>query len=360
MARFLLTQHLAFWLSQDITTELIFGRSYNLLSDTSMRTAGVALQGGLRRNSLCFQYPFLFKEGIGKWRDFGTWFLPDVLQKIGLYLAVGTETPLQRIAEERSSDGASAVPQKTEHLDILSYLVSGTDPETGTNFKTEDIVMESNILTLAGGDTTGTAFQITFFNLAHNLDVYQKLAQEIRNTFKSPDEIVLGPTLNNCTYLHAVIQEVLRRFGATAFWRDADVGGATIHTDDGDFFIPPGLTVGTSQYAICNWPTYFRRPYKFDPDRWIPGRGYSDAEIATAKAACNTFSLGPRNCVAKNLAMTMLLLTTARVMWGLDFRLAPGEDQREGGVEPEFLLHGSFTEWGKGPVLQFRKRDMST
>lgn len=62
--------------------------------------------------------------------------------------------------------------------------------------------------------------------------------------------------------------------------------------------------------------------------------------------------------------MSVLLLTVARVVWGLDFRFANGAltgGGRKGlGVarerEDEFQLFGSFTLMGYGPVLEFRKR----
>ena len=337
-------------MSQDINTDLIYGRSYNLLGETTMRSAGVALQGGLRRNSLCFQYPFLFRPGLNRWLDFGTWFIPSVMDKVMGFMGVGAASAMQRIEAEKKQPGRQ---------DILSRLINGKDPETGTNFSTEDIVMEASILTLAGGDTLGTGLQIAFYYLSRNPAVYDKLTAEIRTTFSSMDDIAFSE-LSGCVYLHAFLEEALRFFAGTAFWRDADKGGANVC----GIYIPEGLTVGTSQWAILHHEAYFRDSWKFDPERWIPGGKYSDQEIATMRNACRVFGLGPRSCIAMNMAKSVMLLTIASVIWAMDLRRAEDGEvkdwKRKMGYGREmkevFQVYGSFTLEGKGPVLEFKKR----
>ena len=323
-----------------------------------MRSAGEALQGGLRRNSLCFQYPSIFQPGINHWLDFGTWFIPSVLDKVMGFMAVGAKSALERIAAE---EGISKESRRRD--DVLSHLIHGIDPETGTNFTKEDVVMEASILTLAGGDTLGTSLQIMLFYLSRNQKVYEKLAREIRSTFSSLDDVSLGSQLESCKYLYAFIDECLRMFSGVAFWRDAGPGGAQVC----GVHIPEGLTVGTSQYAIVHHEAYFRDAFKFDPERWVPGGEYSDDEIQTAKAASRTFGLGPRSCIAMTFARSVIALTTASVIWSMDFRrasdngnmlLAHGKRYAGLGRErvDEFQLYGSFTFSADGPVLEFKAR----
>jgi cytochrome P450 len=210
------------------------------------------------------------------------------------------------------------------------------------------------------------ALCVVFFYLARNPQTYNDLASEIRSTFQSVSDIGLGLKLDSCTYLHTCIEEGLCLFAGTAFWRDAEEGGAMVLGD----YIPAGLTVGTSPYALHHNTDYFPDPFRYDPERWIPGGKYSAEQVKVAKAACSPFSLGPRSCVAKNLAMTTILLTVATVVWSMDFRVAGGEMGRLGEREPhlghgrhrreEFQLYGSFTVHKDGPVLQFKKRNLGT
>ena len=269
-------------------------------------------------------------------------------------LAIGTETAIERLKAEK------------QRKDILSHLIGAIDPETGTKFSPQDVIMEANILLLAGGDTTGTGLCTIFFYLSRNAPTYAKLSSEIRSTFASASEIGLGPKLDSCTYLHACIEEGLRLFGGAAFWRDADEGGATVAGE----VIPAGLTVGFSPYAVHHDPGMFPEPYAYRPERWVPSDEFSAEQVKLAKSACNEFGLGPRSCVAKNLAMTMMLLTVATVIYEMDFRIADGELGKVGEGRPglgkgrerkeEYQLYGSFTLVKEGPWLQFRKRKLGS
>jgi cytochrome P450 len=171
----------------------------------------------------------------------------------------------------------------------------------------------------------------------------------------------MGPTLTSCTYLRACIDETLRLSPpvGTALWREVRAGGALI---DGHL-IPVGCDVGTPIYSIHHNPAYYPDPFTFLPDRWIVGEG-----VARAQAAHTPFSIGPRGCIGKGLAMAELGLTMATVLWMLDFRTMPGPDGRLGeGVtgssssrwrhrEKELQLHDHVTSAKKGPLLQFRPR----
>lgn len=54
---------------------------------------------------------------------------------------------------------------------------------------------------------------------------------------------------------------------------------------------------------------------EYHPERWL---GDGDPKFA----ALQPFSLGPRNCTGKNLAMVEMRLIFARVLWNFDIKLA--------------------------------------
>ena len=316
------------------------------------------MQGGLRRNSLIFQYPQLFRAGINRPLDFGTWFLPNVMENIMGFMGFATESVFARISEGKTNSAGRP--------DVLQSMIDTIDPETGSTFTPEDIAVESTILLLAGGDTIGTALQILFWAITcpWNAHVLAKLAQEIRTTFGSENEITTGPKLNSCAYLEACVSEALRNFTGSAFWREAEKGGATVCGN----YIPEGLAVGTCASALHRDANIFPDPYKFDPDRFILGSKYSDEQVTAAKAASQPFAVGPRSCIAKTLARTMMSLTTAMAIFKLEFEaVSDGEGGSIGGGGPgmgplrtreeEYQLYGSFTVSGRGPILRFKARE---
>lgn len=187
---------------------------------------------------------------------------------------------------------------------------------------------------------------------------------EVRSTFNSIEEIQLGPKLESCTYLHACIEEGLRLLTGVAFWREAMEGGATVRGE----YIPAGLIVGISPHVIHPREDIFPEPYRCLPERWIPGGKSSEDQIKAARAAPNTFSLGPRGCVARNLGMTALNIAVPTLLWSMDVRKAEGEEGKLSEGSPQlsygryrreqFQLWGSFTVNGKGPMLQVRQDRM--
>ena len=73
-----------------------------------------------------------------------------------------------------------------------------------------------------GSDTSATTLSGLFFYLVHNPDVHRKLEKEVRSTFADADDIISGPLLSSCVYLHACINETLRMSPSTpgAPWRE--------------------------------------------------------------------------------------------------------------------------------------------
>lgn len=217
----------------------------------------------------------------------------------------------------------------------------------------------------SGSDTSLTVLASTFFYLTHFPDAYDKLAHEIRTTFSSIEEICTGRQLNSCTYLRACIYEVMRMSppAGGAMWREVDKGGAHI---DGEF-IQAACDVGTSMYAIHHNEAYYPDSYRYRPDQWIPSPdGPSQEAIELAQSAWNPFSLGPRGCVGRGLAMSELSLTLARVMWRFDFRQArgllgqigEGTAGARGGRHRinEFQLEDHLTGIKNGPMIEIRER----
>lgn len=130
--------------------------------------------------------------------------------------------------------------------------------------------------------------------------------------------------------------------------RETPSGGIVI---DGEF-VPSGIDVGVSTYAIHHNEDYYADPWAYKPERWLEGeqgRGRG-TDVAMARACFSPFSQGVRSCLGKGLAYTELTLTLASLLFASDFKFADGELGSVG--------HGSEdAEYGRHHVGEFQLRD---
>jgi cytochrome P450 len=251
-----------------------------------------------------------------------------------------------------------------DRRDFFYHLLNAKDPETGKGFSMDELWGESNLLIIAGSDTTSTAMAATFFYLTHNETALQKLCREIRETFDDVEEIVSGSKLSACTYLRACIDESMRMTPpvAGALPRQVLPGGIDI---DGHH-LPEGVDVGVPHYAIHHNADYYPRPFDYMPERWLADSDVNPlhTKLSDAHAAFCAFSIGPRGCIGKGLAYVELTITIARVLFLYDLRLAPGTTLGAGGKDlevgrtraTEYQIEDRFASMKDGPILQFRSR----
>lgn len=261
----------------------------------------------------------------------------------------------------------TALGDETDRRDFFYHLLKARDPETGQGFSTPELWGESNLLIIAGSDTTSTAMAATLFYLVRNPAALARATAEVRAAFGSVEDIHQGPALTGCTYLRACIDEAMRLSPSVGglLPREVLAGGMTI---DGER-VPAGTIVGTPHYAIHHNPAYYPEPFAYRPERWIAdkeGGGVGEAEVALAQSAFCPFSIGPRGCIGKGLAYVEMSITLARVLFLYDVRRAvgvvdPGEGKpgAEWGREKvgEFQLVDTFTSLKNGPMVEFRRRE---
>jgi cytochrome P450 len=228
-------------------------------------------------------------------------------------------------AKERTQAGHNA------KRDFFHFLLNAKDPETGKGLTNPELWGEANVLMIAGSDTTSTSLAATIFYLVRNAGAMGKLRREIRGVFSDVDEIVSGSRLNDLVYLKACIDEAMRLAPAVpgAIPREVMEGGVQV---DG-VFLPGGTDCGTSSYAIHRHPDYYRDPLSYIPERWIEGATCQSATsswastkdtVEAARRAFCPFSIGPRGCIGKSMALLELRLTVARMMFLFDIQCADG------------------------------------
>ena len=337
--------HWCSYLSFDFMAELVFGKSFEMLQRPDNRFILDLIQYAAFRVGVCLQLPRLAIWNVDKYVS------PKVRGLRDQYVAVSKKMALDRASMD------------SERSDLFSHILAAKDPETGRGFSLDELWGESTLLIVAGSDAISTGMAGCFFYLSRHKEAYEKACEEVRSTFRSVDDIRSGPALHSCVFLRACVEESLRMSPPVggALWREVEAGGLYI----GKEYIPAGCDVGVGIYAIQHNEAYFPAPFAYSPERWLPGDHHSPAAVAQAKGAFSAFSIGPVGCLGKNLAYMELMVTMARVLGALDFRLA---DEVPSPPLPAYLrpypqhadheyhLRDRFTSWKDGPMLEFRRR----
>ncbi|KAF7885216.1 hypothetical protein EAF00_011034 [Botryotinia globosa] len=336
------------YLTFDVMGDLCFGKAFEMLENASNRHVIDLIGNAAHTHLITGTYPIIKTIGLSK-----ILFRKIYAQRMK-YMAYSRAQ-----AAERTKIGLD-----TDRKDFFYYLLNARDAETGQGFTTPELWGESNLLIIAGSDTTSTALSAAFFYLVHNPDKLEILTKEIMSTFSDVEEIHSSPTLNSCAYLRAVVDESMRLSPPVGgiLPREVLPGGIDI---DG-LHIPAGYVVGTPHYTIHHNPAYYPSPFTFIPERWIPSSSpqVTKDSVALAQSAFCPFSIGPRGCIGKGVAYVELMTSLARVVFMYEMRMAEGYTVGEGSEDmevsrrrkEEYQLKDSFTSMKDGPYVEFRAR----
>ncbi|KAJ4365024.1 hypothetical protein N0V83_008640 [Neocucurbitaria cava] len=340
--------HWCEWLVFDIMGDLVFGKAFGMLESPVNRFATELVGNAAHRHLIC-----------GTHLTIHNWHLDKLL-----FRKIAGQRAQYMQYSKRQAMGRTKLGVDVDRKDFFYYLLNAKDPETGKGFSMDELWGESNLLIIAGSDTTSTAMAGTFFYLANNAAALQKVRKEIREAFIDVEEIVTGPKLSGCAFLRACIDETMRMTPpvAGALPRQVLPGGLDI---DGHH-IPAGVDVGVPIYSIHHNPDYFPRPFDYLPERWLSDVSANPLHdrLPDAQSAFNPFSIGPRGCIGKGLAYVELTVTIARVLFLYDLRLAPGTTLGAGSKDlevgrtraTEYQIQDVFASKKDGPILQFRAK----
>ncbi|KAA8643456.1 hypothetical protein EYZ11_001410 [Aspergillus tanneri] len=335
------------YLTYDVMGELCFGKSFDMLVSSGRRKLIELVDRAANRHYVC-----------GLWMPLDSWHLDQIvihrLTNDRWNFIMNSRVEANERAKERTKAGHDS------KKDFFYYLLNAKDPETGKGLTTPELWGESNVLMIAGSDTTSTTLAATIFYLVRNQRAMDLLKKEVREAFDSVEEIVTGAKLNELVYLKSCIDEALRLAPAVpgAIPREVMEGGATV---DG-VYLPAGTDCGTPTYSIHRQPQYYREPQAYLPERWIEGATcqtdetkwtVSKDDVEVARKAFCPFSIGPRGCIGKGMAFMEMRLTIARLMFLFDIEYADRTGEDAGG---HLALVDHFTSAKNGPnVLVYRR-----
>ncbi|OCK76205.1 toxin biosynthesis cytochrome P450 monooxygenase [Lepidopterella palustris CBS 459.81] len=230
---------------------------------------------------------------------------------------------------------------KTERPDFVTYLVNRSGPN---GFNLQEMHSNSTLIILGGSETSATALSGAIFHLSKNPDKFQKLVGEIRNAIKTNDDFTFN-NLAHLKYLNACLEESMRIYPPVAGYlpRVAPKEGMYV----AGYWVPPGTQASITAWAITHSPANFSDPDKYIPERWLETE--TGPYASDKRAASQPFSVGPRNCIGKNLAWAEMRLILAKLLWNFDIEVC--EESRDWITQKTFIL------WEKPPlVLQLTPR----
>lgn len=207
--------------------------------------------------------------------------------------------------------------QKLEHgprsdsSDLLTLFLAAQD-EDGSTMTDQQLRDEVITLLLAGHETTALALSWTWYLLAENLPVEEKLHAEL-------DALLGGrwpnaSDLPNLPYTDRVIREAMRLYPPA--WR---IGRTTSEQFEiADYVLPAGANILLSQWVTHRDPRWFPDPERFSPDRW---EEKSTAQLP--RFAYFPFGGGPRVCIGAGFAMMEATLLLASIAQRFRLRLVP-------------------------------------
>lgn len=208
--------------------------------------------------------------------------------------------------------------------DLLSRLMKARDEDTGQAMS-ESLLRDESITTFfAGHETTARTMAFTWYALATNPQVTERLHQEL-------DRVLAGRTptvecLRQLPYTLQVVKEVLRLYPAAPFYvRDA------LDSDQlAGFDIPKGAAVMLSPYYTHRHPQFWEDPEVFDPERWTRER-----DGVRHHYAYHPFAAGPRICIGNNFSLleSHLLLAILAQRFTLKLRA---------GYTPRWVMKGTL------------------
>lgn len=329
------------WLVFDIMGELVFGKSFGTLGSHIPNRKAIFLLGrAARRNYVVAAMPALISTGLEKFLPVLRGLYRDRCQ----YLAFGKQQVVkvmerQEQQEQQKRGGDDDDDNKTsltKRKDIFSLLLTAQDPDTGDNIPLPELWMESNTLIVAGSDTTSTTLAATLYYLLHNPPTLHRLRAEILATFSTRHEIRMGPKMQSCSYLRAVIDETMRMTPAVGGNLPREVLPGGLEIPELGVFLPEGVDVGVPIYAVQHHGDYVVRPFVFDPERWLHSSSSSSSGTGGEKEeqrhhpqnrsslqeVFTPFSIGHRSCLGKPLVYMELSLALARLIFAFDMRLS--------------------------------------
>ena len=242
------------------------------------------------------------------------------------------EAAMDRV-NEIANDKILAFKQKWEQGELneaekASYVAHAFERQKdGESVSTETMTEVSMLALNAGVDTTSTFICWAMVHLSLNLEVQEKLYEELKQSLEENGGILTSEMLSKTKspYLHAVLREShrLTPVHPTTMMKGNSTKDIEIH---GQTF-PKGSLFQFDAYSKGIDPDYVENPDVFDPERWtaegVESRKGTPSEIFDHQFYKDPFSQGARRCPGSRVAVNETLVLLSQLV--LDWKFEPKE-----------------------------------
>lgn len=219
---------------------------------------------------------------------------------------------IQLLIEIRKED-ASGPSQFVQN----KYVNGHTDEPPNKEVILDDKLMAANafVFFLAGFETTASTMAYCLLELAANLDVQEKMRQEVLDTLAENDGNLTYDIIKNMPYMENVISETLRKYPvASGLIRECT---KTYQFPDSDYVMEKGTRILIPVYAIHHDPQYYPDPERFDPERFS-----EENKKMRPQGTYLPFGDGPRICIGLRFAMMEMKIGFCKILPRFEFRLS--------------------------------------
>ncbi|KAE8153715.1 cytochrome P450 [Aspergillus avenaceus] len=260
-----------------------------------------------------------------------SWFIPkSLIDARRRQLEYSQETVEKRLRRGRDRGPADFMDSMLRHHGGRDGL---TEEELGAN---------ASILVTAGSETTASLLSGVTFWLLQSPEVLAQVTQEVRTAMQSETDITFESVTTRLPFLLACIEEGFRTYPPVPSGFQRVTQTATCISG---YSVPSGTKVAVHQSSAYRSPLNFHHADRFIPERWLPeARENPDSPFYhDRRDVLQPFSIGPRNCIGRNLAHNEMRLILARVLWNFDLALC--QESRGWADQRSFII------WQKPPLL---------
>ncbi|RAK95680.1 cytochrome P450 [Aspergillus ibericus CBS 121593] len=207
----------------------------------------------------------------------------------------------------------------------------------------EELEANADIIIIAGSETTATLLSGLTYFLLQNPQAMEKVTREVRFVMQTEADITVQNATANLPYMLACIDEAFRMYPPIPSGLQRITPTTPIEISG--YRIAPNTKVAVHQSAANLSRLNFYQPDKFIPERWLPEskNDPSSPFFNDNRDVVQPFSVGPRNCIGRNLAYAEMRVILARVLWNFDLERC--EESRD------WYNQKSYSLWEKPPLM---------